>query len=546
MQPVKRLAGFFFGLLLVLMGCTTAGERARMRAGLDSINTRNRNDQPFTAQDVDPYVRFFDDHGTPNDQLLAHYLLGRAYYEHGEAPMALQCYHEALDCADTTAQDCDYAQLARVYGQMALVFYQQGLFRQQLELEKQSVKYAWLANDTLAALMNYEQESFAYSSLGMPDSAIFVIEDVASKYRQYGYPTYAAISLYGIIRTLIQKGELRKAKQYMDIYESKSGLFDAHGNIAHGREIYYNTKGCYYLETGRLDSAEYYFCKELHDGKDFNNQNAAALDIAKLFQKQHQKDSAAKYALYAYAMSDSLYAHRNTQDVERIQSMYDYSRHQEEAYKEKEKAQHRTIIIWICIAVIIIVCLATYIVFRELSRKRKEAELKYTRSLMAIAQAQHDIDNLRLSEDVNKKLISEKEQVIREQETIMKSLLQRDSNSQTIADRKLKDADIYNKFEQLAFKGQQPSHDEWEQMAQHLLLCYPGFKDFLSKHATLINDKEYKTCLLIRIGYKPTNIGAMLDVSSSYITELRTKMLLKLFGMSGSSKMFDKMLRDIY
>ena len=38
----------------------------------------------------------------------------------------------------------------------------------------------------------------------------------------------------------------------------------------------------------------------------------------------------------------------------------------------------------------------------------------------------------------------------------------------------------------------------------------------------------------------------MLDVSSSYITELRTKMLLKLFGMSGSSKMFDKMLRDIY
>ena len=179
-------------------------------------------------------------------------------------------------------------------------------------------------------------------------------------------------------------------------------------------------------------------------------------------------------------------------------------------------------------------------------QKRKEAELKYTRSLMAIAQAQHDIDNLRLSEDVNKKLISEKEQVIREQETIMKSLLQRDSNSQTIADRKLKDADIYNKFEQLAFKGQQPSHDEWEQMAQHLLLCYPGFKDFLSKHATLINDKEYKTCLLIRIGYKPTNIGAMLDVSSSYITELRTKMLLKLFGMSGSSKMFDKMLRDIY
>ncbi len=341
-------------------------------------------------------------------------------------------------------------------------------------------------------------------------------------------------------------GDLNNAKKNMAMYESYSGLFYSQGNIEGGREIYYKSKGLYYLYTNKLDSAEYFFRKELRDGRDFNNQNAAAMGLAQLFQKQHRSDSAAKYAIYAYAMLDSVYAIKATQTIERMQSMYDYSRHQEEAYKEKEKAQHRTIIIWICIAVIIIVCLATYIVFRELSRKRKEAELKYTRSLMAIAQAQHDIDNLRLSEDVNKKLISEKEQVIREQETIMKSLLQRDSNSQTIADRKLKDADIYNKFEQLAFKGQQPSHDEWEQMAQHLLLCYPGFKDFLSKHATLINDKEYKTCLLIRIGYKPTNIGAMLDVSSSYITELRTKMLLKLFGMSGSSKMFDKMLRDIY
>ena len=42
----------------------------------------------------------------------AYYLLGRAYHEHGEAPMALQCYHDAIDCADTTAADCDYAQLA--------------------------------------------------------------------------------------------------------------------------------------------------------------------------------------------------------------------------------------------------------------------------------------------------------------------------------------------------------------------------------------------------------------------------------------------------
>ena len=113
--------------VLMLGGCVSSGRKAAMRAGLDSINAVNRSGQPFTVAAVKPYVEFFDDHGTPNDRLLAHYLLGLAYYDHGEAPMALQCYQEALDCADTTATDCDYAQLSRVYGQMAEVFYHQHL-----------------------------------------------------------------------------------------------------------------------------------------------------------------------------------------------------------------------------------------------------------------------------------------------------------------------------------------------------------------------------------------------------------------------------------
>lgn len=115
----QGIVSLFF-LTVVLMGCTTEAERTQMRAALDSINQLNRSDQPFTAKDVEPYVRFFDRHGSPNDRLLAHYLLGRAYHEHGEAPMALQCYHDALDCADTTAQDCDYAQLARVYAMASM------------------------------------------------------------------------------------------------------------------------------------------------------------------------------------------------------------------------------------------------------------------------------------------------------------------------------------------------------------------------------------------------------------------------------------------
>ncbi|MBQ2209229.1 MAG: hypothetical protein II404_04620, partial [Prevotella sp.] len=285
---MRRLVAYIMVLVVVMMGCTTEGERAKMRAGLDSINMRNRTDQPFTIQDVEPYVRFFEDHGTPNDRLLAHYLLGRAYYEHGEAPMALQCYHDALDCADTTSTDCDFAQLSRVYAQMAQVFYEQGLYREQLVFQQLSSEYGWKGKDTLSTLMSYEQESFAYERLGLTDSAIFVIEDVASKYEQYGYASEAAISLGTIIDNMVNKGEYQKAKQYMEGYESKSGRFDSQGNIEAGREIYYMLRGVYYLKLNMLDSAEYYFRKVLRDGKDYNCQHAGAKGLADLYHRQNR------------------------------------------------------------------------------------------------------------------------------------------------------------------------------------------------------------------------------------------------------------------
>ena len=175
---MKQFVGYIFALLVVLMGCTTDAERTRMRSELDSINVLNRTDQPFTVQDVEPYVSFFDQHGTANDRLLAHYLLGRAYYEQGEAPMALQCYQDAVECADTLSSDCDYAQLARVYGQMAEVFYHQCLYKEEIECDNLSEYYGWKGKDTLNALLSMAGKISVYKQLMQPDSAIIIIKKV--------------------------------------------------------------------------------------------------------------------------------------------------------------------------------------------------------------------------------------------------------------------------------------------------------------------------------------------------------------------------------
>ena len=535
-----------FLLLSVLSCCTTPSRRDAMRRGLDSINVLNRTDQPFTVADVQPYVRFFDRHGRANDRLLAHYLLGRAYYDHGEAPMALQCYQDAIGCADTTAADCDFVQLSRAYSQMALIFCMQGLFRQQLDFEMKAEKNAWQGGDTLAALISYEQQSVAYGEMGLIDSAIVVIENVAKKYTQFHADADAAIALGSITLTLLNKGEVIKARQYISRYESESGLFDKNGDIEEGREFYYHVKGLLQLKESRLDSAEYWFRKELRDGKDYNNQNGGAMGLATLYEQCHMPDSAAKYYKYAYAMNDSMYAQMATETVERMQAVYDYSHHQEKAHREEKKAADRAVVIWICIGALFLLLFIVYVVVSKLHEKSEAIRRKYEQSLVLIAQGRHDLARLRAKEEFNQELIAEKERAIREQETILKALLKSDSRSHSHAERTLKSSEVYSRFEQLSIVGEKPVDAEWHQMQAEVFRCYPGFGDFLRENTFRLHDKEQKTCLLIRAGFNPTVISHMIGVNPSYISNIRSAMLEKLFKLQGSSKVFDKMIRDIY
>ena len=537
---MKQQLAYIMLLVVAMMGCTTEGERAQMRSGLDSINSRNRNDQPFTVQDVAPYVRFFDDHGTPNDRLLAHYLLGRAYYEHGEAPMALECYHDAVECADTTSADCNYAQLARVYGQMSEIFYHQGLYRQQLELGKQSVKYAWLGRDTLAALMSYEQESFAYKSLGMPDSAIFVIEDVASKYKQYGYPSDAAIALGTIIGTLVDREDYQRAKYCIDTYESKSGLFDVRGDIAKGKEYYYRLKGLYYFSINSLDSAEYYFRKELCDGKDFNNQSAAAKGLTNLYQKLHRNDSAAKYAVYAYAMNDSLYAQRNTKDIARIQSMFDYSRHQAAAIREHEKATQASRQLLLSLIVLLTITLTAswlYIARRQVidNHRRTASELNTVREELA---------ELRLNNSANEQSIKEKELRITQLEQKLGKYARLVYFGAVKAENDLQLSPNYQRIKASVYKGQQLQERDWTLTYQLTEEYLPGYTDFLNSNLKR-GSIEYRVCLLLRLHFKAGEIANALSVTPPYISKVSTAVLANLFGKRGSSKELSKELIKI-
>ena len=226
---------------------------------------------PFTSDSTMlQVVDYYDSHGTPNERLRAHYMLGCVYRDLGEAPHALDCFHDAAMCADTTAADCDFRTLSRVHSQTAALLGEQLLPRQQLEELHLQYADAMRAKDTLCALNAISQTITTYEVLGNTDSVMTICKRLSKLYEESGQIQKAAIAQGGMIIPLIKEGRYTEAGEIMRLYEAKSGLFDKTGNIEEDRGIYYGAKGRYFIGINQIDSALYYIRKELSLCKEMN------------------------------------------------------------------------------------------------------------------------------------------------------------------------------------------------------------------------------------------------------------------------------------
>ena len=172
------------GVILISCG---GREYAEMQKRLQRLDAYNKSDSAFTtATEAKAVADYFEDHGTPNEQMLAYYLLGRAYYDIHEAPLALNSFQTASEKADTTADDCDYRQLSRVYGQMSRLFYQQGLMRQSLLYSDKEEFSSLQGKDTLNALRGMVGKVAPYKNLMLVDSAIYFCEKASNLAYKYG------------------------------------------------------------------------------------------------------------------------------------------------------------------------------------------------------------------------------------------------------------------------------------------------------------------------------------------------------------------------
>jgi heme exporter protein D len=549
-------------LLLLVAACSRHEERLRQ---LEQLEARNSTDSLMTDDALaEALASYFDDGGTPNERMRAHYILARTYADLGETPAALQSYLDAADAADTTAADCDWAKLSRVYGQMSRLYYEQNLLDNFLQCADKSTNCAWKAKDTLQAFDMALRKTVVYDRRQQYSYAIALFDAVFRQYTSFYDSAYVARYCTFPIRSLLNTADYEKTCIYLDLYERKSGFFDQEGNVFPGMEVYYYLKGDYYLHVKAYDSAACFFYKELHAGRDYANQNMASHGLAQVFMARQQYDSAAHYALYGYDMNDSVYSLMATDEVSRAQALYNYNRSKELAEKEHARAEEEgRILKQTVLLAITLLALAAYVI-HSIRKKKKTAEEAYLQKKAELRQSLSEVNTLSSRAEKLKHIIQEKDNAILQQSEelgllrqleadlrkdiekkehavhqLQEGLLQYDSKERML--RKSKEAELQEKeaYQRLHKKidgGKALTDSEIEELERLVAEVLPGFCQFLANKKHLLNENEYVACLLFRLHANALFVSVQLGKSPTAITKLSKSVSRKLFDKEENSK----------
>ena len=311
----------------------------RMRYSLLTMKAQNKAYVPFISDTIaKDLVSYYDDNGSPNDRLLARYLLGCVYRDLGEAPHAVDCYLDAVNHADTTATNCDFYTLSSVYSQLATVFYRQLLLSNEIDARKKASHYAFLANMPKLGIYNIDMIAGSYILMNKKDSAEIILKSVLEQYRKHGYVQQALRSSKTLMFLYTESPQrLAEAKTLMDQFECESELFNEQHELPPSQRQYYYYKGLYYEGINELDSAEYYYRKITRPNMKAAQKDPMYRGLLSVFKKRHQADSIAKYALLYGEANDSSIAKKDQELTAQMASLYNYNRYQKEALKSEKK-----------------------------------------------------------------------------------------------------------------------------------------------------------------------------------------------------------------
>jgi tetratricopeptide (TPR) repeat protein len=541
-------------------------EETRMYYGL---LTTKAQDKKFIRHKSDSLmkkvVRFYKSHGDKEKLMEAYYYLGSVYRDMKDAPQAVAAFQQAADIGKNSQR---YDILGRIYSQMGTLLAYQSLYEDALKIYKISYAYNLKREAGPGLVYALRDQGRMYESLNQLDSAEY--------YYQVAYKKAFELNNQRVINAI----STELGFFYLDL-----GKIDSAKNVfsripAFKQDaIYLQTLARSYQLTSQPDSAEFYYLKTLQKG--IRNQSIYLKSnsykaLAKLEAHKGNYHSAFDYAQKSLALEDTIKKKTRTEAIGKINALYNYRHTEQENQQLALKNKQIQIYIYLLIIAFLVIGGIVAFYFNYLNKQKRlaheqinrlyqqqkeqekyslarqqENEKRIQEIKMQLQQANKEDkkkSNSQIQDLKNKLSKSDKRELEAQQEILELSnkLIDAKKYETLILKDSFENSPIYKLFHTAAGENSKAKikEEDWVILRQEIDRAYDDFTNRLKALFPPITEHELRLCYLIKSNIPPTGMAQILSLSTSAISNGRSRLYKKIYNKEGKGELLDKLIVD--
>ena len=284
----------------------------------------------------------------------------------------------------------------------------------------------------------------------------------------------------------------------------------------------------------------------LRYGSLLDNKELACRQLVSFYTKLGISDSVTKYANLYVQVNDSSWRIRQTEDLNRMQIIYNVDESRQMAMERQKEAMRYRVMFFVGISASTFLI---YLLVVYLNRQRRKSRMvmanlnkEYSEVLIKYVKLEKDMDMLRKDSEL---YAQEKQKELDKLRGMLTNFDFRDSDVESLNNvNGVFDSPVVIQMHRRAAKCTLPTDVEWNNLMIFTQTQLPNFWNTINGLGYNLTDKEKLVAMLVKLRFLPSEISVLLNLSSQRVSNMRSSINKKLFKQSGT-KSLDFNLRGI-
>jgi hypothetical protein len=266
--------------------------------------------------------------------------------------------------------------------------------------------------------------------------------------------------------------------------------------------------------------------------------------LTEAYSLKHNPDSVIKYANLYCQWNDSSTRAKSSEHLLRYQSLYNYTKIQEQALKAEQKASRLRLTMILLVVIGIAIAIIVWSIYQKRLKIERQKQIETNKGYQSLLhEIEKSAEELQLVKTDSERFLKEKELEIQKLQTALAMYQDNEQSVEQWSDeRAIFACDIAKHLHSLSSHAQNATPNELNSLLDTAQNAFPKFYANITDASKGLSHTEIVISALIRFRFIPSEISLLLGLSSQRITNLKSSINQKLFGIQGAKTLDSRLM----